>query len=210
MTATTEIRDEIKLTPSLLNSDEIHEALRHEVARSRRSHLPVGLLFLSMHVPQHLQEDPEGWADVVGQIRDRLMGAVRATDHKGRVAADAFVLVLPGLGSASDIRIVADGVMRVLNASFDVDGVQTYIGCSAGAAVLGTSSNSVKGLWQKGGEALLRARALGPGVFDVAPPMPGGKMVGHLRSAAGWSRSRSRRVSDDVPWTGPRAQRIAG
>lgn len=205
MTVATKSSDEIRIDLALLDSDEAQEALRAEVSNSRRSRLPVGVLLLSMHVPRSLQEDPDLYAEITQQVADRLVTSVRATDSKGQVAADAFVLVLPGLGTSSDVLIVAEGVMKVMDRPFISNGAQVYIGCSAGVAVLGTHSSTAKGLWQKAAGALLKARALGPGSCEQAQPITGAQVITHLRTVAS-RRPRSARVSDTSQWSGSRNQ----
>jgi GGDEF domain-containing protein len=174
------------------------------VSAARGSRRPVGLLFLSLHIPRTLQEDPLAYAAVSGQIVDRLVGAVRATDWKGRVTADTFVLVLPGLGRATDVMVVAEGVMKAMDMPFFLGDTQIYLGCSAGVAVLGSHAASTKGLWRKGVEAVLRARSAGPGTCEEAQGISGGSLAVTIRSAASWRPSHTQRAQDREAWEGPR------
>ena len=189
----------------MLNAAWAQEALRHEVENARRTRLPVGTIFLATHMPEDLQNDPAVHAAISEQVMEGLVSSVRASDWKGQVDDCTFVLVVPGLGRSTDVLIVAEGVMNVMDRPFTFDGAPVHIGCSVGVAVSGTHSSTPKGLWQKGLAALAKARALGAGACEEAHPMRGGQMISQLRSHGSLRRSGGRRVSDRTTWTGGRS-----
>lgn len=65
----------------------------------------------------------------------RLVQTLRTDDTVARLGGDEFGLVLPGIGTAADARLLLDRVVQEVTRSMDLDGVQVSVEASFGVAL---------------------------------------------------------------------------
>src|SRR5688572_24528734 len=83
----------------------------------RQDHLLVGVLHIDVAVGT--MEYLHGTASsrqVLDDVGARLDRAIRSTDTSAHIAYGQFVVVLPGMGTEGDLRMVAEGLIRALSA----------------------------------------------------------------------------------------------
>ncbi|MEO7031140.1 MAG: diguanylate cyclase [Herbaspirillum sp.] len=69
-------------------------------------------------------------------VAKRLHECLRASDTVARIGGDEFVLLLPAIGSLSEVMVVASNIRDRLNQSFEMEGGQHLnISCSIGIAL---------------------------------------------------------------------------
>ena len=107
------------------------------LAASRRAETHVGVLFIDL---DHFKRVNDSFGHSAGdrvlvQVAERLRASVRDGDTPGRFGGDEFVVVCPALADPRDVVSVADRILESLATTFNIDGVDMYVGASIGIAV---------------------------------------------------------------------------
>jgi two-component system, cell cycle response regulator len=141
----------------------ILETLRRELDRAARSETATGLMMLDI---DHFKaiNDTHGHLvgdDVLKQVTQRIVHAVRGYDSVGRYGGEEFLIVLPGCGRDQ----IDQGAERVRSAVDDgpllVDGVTIAVTVSIGAAVATGATVSDLEILAAADAALYRAKRAG-------------------------------------------------
>lgn len=116
-----------------LFSDRLQTAL----ARSRREHTLLALLYLDM---DKFKEVNDNYGHTTGdhllrEVALRLRRCVRESDTVGRLGGDEFVVLLDAIEQTTDAALVAEKILLVLSQPYEVDGVTLRIVPSVGTAV---------------------------------------------------------------------------
>lgn len=121
----------------LANRTLLHERLEAALARSQRSGLPVGVLYLDLDSFKSVNDSlghAAGDALLVA-VADRLTRVLRAGDTAGRLGGDEFLVVA---GDVVDDAALAEILRRVeaaLALPLRVDEVEVVVGASCGAVL---------------------------------------------------------------------------
>ena len=175
---TTRLREtELRLTQlarydsltGLPNRAELNERLESALARRHRSGKRLAVLFLDI---DHFKliNDTMGHAigdAVLKEFAKRLLLSVRSTDTVARLAGDEFVVVLEGLGDASEAEKIAQKINERVRAELNIEthhiALTTSIGVTCGFAKDLTSPD----LLAMADTALYRAKSQGRNTFAV-------------------------------------------
>lgn len=120
----------------LPNRRSFEERLEQAIARSRRNHMPLALVYLDVDHFKHVN-DSLGHAvgdAVLREFSKRLAATVRATDTVARLAGDEFVVVLEQVGSPLECERIAAKLLEAIRPPFEVDGHTLSITSSMGIA----------------------------------------------------------------------------
>ncbi len=98
--------------------------------------------------------------DVLRAAAARLRAVVGDAGSLARFGGDEFVIVLPGVGSREDARLVAEKVRQAVCQDLDVDGHVLEPAISIGVA-LARPDDTVKRLLKRADRALLLAKESG-------------------------------------------------
>ncbi len=98
---------------------------------------------------------------VLREAAQRLSGSVRKADTLARHGGDEFVLVLPDLQLESDCRVVAEKILRSLEAPFRVEGHEFSIGASIGVSLYPADAGEGEALLRNADVAMYRAKQVG-------------------------------------------------
>lgn len=72
---------------------------------------------------------------VLSAVASRLVEAVRASDVVGRIGGDEFLVIVRGLGTPSEIGVIASRLRLALSCPLEVDGLELQVSASVGSAV---------------------------------------------------------------------------
>jgi diguanylate cyclase (GGDEF)-like protein len=98
---------------------------------------------------------------VLREVAHRLTGCVRKADTLARHGGDEFVVVLSDLQMESDCQVVAEKILRALEAPFRVDGREFSIGASIGISLFPADAGDGEALLRNADVAMYRAKQLG-------------------------------------------------
>jgi diguanylate cyclase (GGDEF)-like protein/PAS domain S-box-containing protein len=154
----------------LPNRHTFNDAIAMALARSQQTGMQVALLFLDIDGFKRIN-DTLGHAagdDVLREFARRLTGAVRSTDIVARLAGDEFVIILEGIHTREECRVVARKIIAAMRGEFragdDVVSVTTSIGIALGHALTSTADALLK----RADGALYAAKGHGRDTFEIA------------------------------------------
>jgi diguanylate cyclase (GGDEF)-like protein/PAS domain S-box-containing protein len=154
----------------LANRYQFNEALPLALARCKRSGLAMALIFLDV---DHFKQvnDTLGHAagdTVLKEFARRLQQTVRSTDTVARLGGDEFVVILEGLHSDEEPKIVARKILAGIDRPFDIDGRPSRVTTSVGVAFHTSDSEGASDLLARADAALYHAKAAGRNAYHLA------------------------------------------
>ncbi len=170
-----------------LQHDALHDALTglpnrvlfldrldQAVRRARRSHPESCAAVLFLDVDRFkVINDSLGHAcgdQLLQAVARRLESALRPNDTVARLGGDEFTLLLDDVTEAREATMIAERVQQSLQAPFELDGRELFVGASIGIA-LATADSKPEEVMRDADVAMYRAKADGKGrhaVFDAA------------------------------------------
>jgi len=94
-------------------------------------------------------------------VSDRLKGVVREIDTVARMGGDEFAIIQVGLEQSSDASLLAERVIGVVSAPYEISGHHIVIGTSVGIAIAPTDGEVGDDLIRHADLALYRSKAEG-------------------------------------------------
>ena len=145
---------------------------RLEMAAARQQRADSGstaVLFIDLDgfKPVNDSHGHEAGDELLRQVADRLVAAVRTTDTVGRMGGDEFIVVCEDVDDASP-SVVAGRVQATLKQPFDLAHGRVRIDASVGVAV--SPPFPVEQLVQEADAAMYRSKRAGGGTTTVAQP----------------------------------------
>ena len=147
----------------LPNRALILDRLDQMLARGRREHVPVAALFLDLDDFKDIN-DTLGHAvgdELLIAVGARLASALRQGDTVGRLGGDEFVVLAEGASLTDGTQVVADRLLDVLSATFDVPGSELPLSVTASIGIAEGDRPSAGRLLQDADIALYEAKAAG-------------------------------------------------
>jgi diguanylate cyclase (GGDEF)-like protein len=158
----------------LPNRALILDRLDQVLARGRREHVPVAALFIDLDDFKDIN-DTLGHAvgdELLVAVGARLTTALREGDTVGRLGGDEFVVLAEGASLTEGTQIVADRLLEVLAATFDVPGSELPLSVTASIGIAEGNRSSAGRLLQDADIALYEAKAAGKArAVTFAPAM---------------------------------------
>ena len=140
----------------------ILNALELDLAEAHRSGSVVGVLFIDLDNFK-LVNDSLGHVagdEVLAEIADRIMGALRPQDRVGRFGGDEFVVVVPHVHDSAEMEEVAERIANALGTELTIHGHRIVPTVSMGIA-LSTPDSTAANLLRDTDSALFRAKRKG-------------------------------------------------
>jgi diguanylate cyclase (GGDEF)-like protein/PAS domain S-box-containing protein len=170
-----------------LQHDALHDALTglpnrvlfldrldQSIRRARRSHPESCAAVLFLDVDRFkVINDSLGHAtgdQLLQAVARRLESALRPNDTVARLGGDEFTLLLDDVTEPREATMIAERVQQSLQAPFELDGRELFVGASIGIA-LATADSKPEEVMRDADVAMYRAKADGKGrhaVFDAA------------------------------------------
>jgi len=146
------------------------DRLRNAMAITRRHHHSIGLLFLDLDGFKTVN-DTHGHKvgdQLLKQVSYRLNVSVRESDSVGRYGGDEFVVLLLELEGVNDALEMADKILNEIQRPYGLGEVNATVGCSIGAAIYSSGSETAEELIVRSDEAMYRAKKSGKNRTVVA------------------------------------------
>jgi diguanylate cyclase (GGDEF)-like protein len=169
-----------------LQHDALHDALTglpnrvlfldrldQSIRRAQRSHPESCAAVLFLDVDRFkVINDSLGHASgdqLLQAVARRLESALRPNDTVARLGGDEFTLLLDDVTEAREATMIAERVQQSLQAPFELDGRELFVGASIGIAIA-TAASKPEEVMRDADVAMYRAKADGKGrhaVFDA-------------------------------------------
>jgi diguanylate cyclase (GGDEF)-like protein/PAS domain S-box-containing protein len=143
----------------MLCEDRLHQAL----AMAHREKTSLALLYVDLDRFKPVN-DTFGHAAgdaLLKSVAQRMLGCVRKTDTVARMGGDEFVVLLPGVHSRKNARMVAEKIRKKLEMPFEVNGEQLDISSSIGCVIYPEDEQDSTALIQSADRAMYLAKRSG-------------------------------------------------
>ena len=156
----------------LPNRALILDRIDQMLARSRREHTPVAVLFLDLDNFKDVN-DAFGHAagdELLTAVSARLVSAIRQEDTVGRLGGDEFVVLAEGASLAAGAEMVAERILDVLATPFEITGSDLPLSVTASIGIAEGRRATPDELLRDADVALYRAKAAGKKCAVVFAP----------------------------------------
>ena len=153
----------------LPNRRQFDERLAEAMARTRRVHQPIALLFLDIDRFKTINDSLGHAAGdaVLKEFARRLVDTVRVTDTVARLAGDEFVILLDAAGAQAEH--LARKIVLAARGDFFIDGKTRMVTTSIGVALFEGGAMTPGELIARADAALYAAKGSGRDGYRVAP-----------------------------------------
>lgn len=154
----------------LPNRELLLDRLNQAMSQATRQHKSVGLLLLDLDDFKRVNDEfGHSAGDVVLQrVAARLSKCIRGCDTACRYGGDEFVILLPEIGDADDVRSVARKIRALLSEPHRVGPELLVIDGSIGAAVYSGEIAGCKSLIDAADAAMYRSKRRGDSELIIA------------------------------------------
>ncbi len=147
----------------LPNLNLLRDRLKQAIARARRTHQNLALLFVGL---DHFKKINEGLGHTAGDallwaVATRLRGCGRKEDTIARVGGDEFICVLEGLHQEDRVVDFCNKLMKILQYPFQVESRECFVTASIGICLFPKDGEDVETLLKNADTALHRAKEMG-------------------------------------------------
>jgi diguanylate cyclase (GGDEF)-like protein/PAS domain S-box-containing protein len=145
-----------------LYQDRLKQALEQDHPANKR----VAVLCVDLDLFKNVNDSfghPMG-DRLLKMVADRLSSEVRGANLAARLGGDEFAVILAADVSPNEASDYATRLIKILSASYDIDGIEVVIGASIGIALSPGDGDTSEELMRNADMALYRAKADGGGV----------------------------------------------
>ena len=151
---------------NLANRELYQERLRQALENGRSESTRVAVLCIDLDLFKNVNDSfghPIG-DRLLKMVAERLRSEVRGNNLVARLGGDEFAVILASGVSPNEASDYAAGLIKVLSASYDIDGIEVVIGASIGIALSPGDGETSEELMRNADMALYRAKSDGGGV----------------------------------------------
>ncbi len=133
------------------------------IARARRNHIPLALLYIDLDNFKNVNDSLGHAAGdlLLKEVARRFVGCVRASDTVCRQGGDEFLVLLPEIRNPEDAGVIAQKLLHSLEAPVSLPGMEAAVGCSVGIALLGEQGSDLDTLLRNADTAMYEAKSAG-------------------------------------------------
>jgi diguanylate cyclase (GGDEF)-like protein len=148
------------------------DRLGEEIKKSKRSGLPMALLFLDL---DHFKLVNDSLGHDMGDLllrlaADRLRECVRESDTIARLGGDEFTLILTNLSDSDRVGAIAQKILWKLAEPFTLDSDQAYVSGSIGITLYPNDATDAEGLLKNADQAMYGSKKAGRGRYQYFTP----------------------------------------
>lgn len=154
----------------LPNRHHFNATIGAALDRSQRTGKQIALLFLDIDAFKQIN-DSRGHAagdDVLREFARRLSASVRSSDLVARLAGDEFVILLEGIHTRDECRLVARKIIASMRAEFRAGDGTVRVTTSIGVALGYGATATAESLLKRADSALYAAKGRGRDTYEVA------------------------------------------
>lgn len=154
----------------LPNRNLFMDRLKHALANSRRTGLPVAVLFMDLDGFKAVNDrHGHGVGDaVLASVAERLGELLRENDTLARWGGDEFVALLTDIKGERDAQRVANKLLETMRWPIKVGNTQSRLGVSIGIALAPEHGRDAEALLRMADAAMYRAKKEGRQRFAMA------------------------------------------
>lgn len=151
----------------LANRNLLNDRIRQALVHVPRSRFQAAVLLFDLDRFKVVNDSlGHGAGDVLlGAVAHRLLEHVREGDTVARLGGDEFVVVLERLEGKDDVVILADRMLKALQAPFRVDGQEVHASASLGIALCPQDGDTPEALLKNADAAMYQAKRGGGNSF---------------------------------------------
>jgi diguanylate cyclase (GGDEF)-like protein len=165
----------------LPNRSLVLDRAEQMLARAERSFVPMAALFVDLDGFKDVNDSfGHGVGDLLLKaVTARLATTMRSSDTVGRLGGDEFVILVEGGALEAGGELVAERILAVLRAPFEIDGIGVPLRISASIGVATGVRHSAAELLRDADIALYQAKAAGKDQYVVFEPEMHAAVVDH-------------------------------
>ncbi len=172
-----------QLPNRLLGRSRIEQAMAH----ARRNNRHVALMFVDLDNFKAVNDSLGHTAgdDYLRQMALRLKGATRQADIVSRQGGDEFLIGITDLAAGDSVTIVADKLLKAVNAPLPIAGVDLTGSCSIGIALFPSDGDDFETLLRNADISVGHAKDAGRNLFRLYDPSMHTQLQESLQLVAG-------------------------
>lgn len=153
----------------LPNRQLFHDRLAQAIARSRRSALPLALVFLDLDFFKEINDTlgHDKGDELLRQVGKRLSASVRATDTVARLGGDEFIIIMSELKDTAVVERVCQQALLDLSDPYVLGQDPASISASLGVAFYPQDAPNAQELLKCADLAMYAAKELGRNQYAV-------------------------------------------
>jgi diguanylate cyclase (GGDEF)-like protein/PAS domain S-box-containing protein len=179
----------------LPNRHVFRDRFREALVQAERHDWIAGMLFVDLDRFKAVN-DTFGHAvgdKLLNAVATRLEGCVGASDTLARLSGDEFAVVLNSIDSGTDAGLVAQKIIQVLAAPFEIEHHEAYVSASVGIALYPADGSTAEELLKNADTAMYRAKQQGRNGYQFYLPQMKQRLMERLRLEAGLRGALDRR-----------------
>ncbi|MBC7405027.1 MAG: EAL domain-containing protein [Cytophaga sp.] len=156
----------------LPNRRMFNDRLEHDLQRSRRTGLPVALLFIDL---DHFKTVNDTLGHAIGdalliEAARRLRTCVRESDTVARLGGDEFTVALPELHRTEHVEKIAENIIEKMAEPFSLGDEDIFLSASIGITLFPDDANDLDNLLRHADQAMYSAKDSGRNRFSYFTP----------------------------------------
>jgi diguanylate cyclase (GGDEF)-like protein/PAS domain S-box-containing protein len=156
----------------LPNRRMFHDRLEHDIVKSRRDGRRIAILFIDL---DHFKEVNDTLGHHQGDIllvdaARRIRSCVRESDTVARLGGDEFTVILSALDEVNPVEVIAQKILDVLQAPFQLGEEQAFVSASIGITLYPDDARDIDDLLKHADQAMYAAKGAGRNRFSYFTP----------------------------------------
>ncbi len=156
----------------LPNRRMFNDRLEHDLQKSRRTGLPLAVLFIDIDHFKHVN-DTLGHAigdALLIEAAARLQACVRESDTVSRLGGDEFTVSLPELRGSEHVETIAENIIEKMSEPFMLGGEDVFLSASIGITLFPGEAETLDDILRHADQAMYAAKAGGRNRFSYFTP----------------------------------------